>query len=315
MKKRSLLRLIIIVVLIVGLIGLPFKFLLLPLFTRNSAKNVTDQLLGWKYPVAKFPSTGPSGNLIAYSNIRDPGGVPKGLPVRLKIPVIGVDSAIEDALITPDGRMDVPAGTVNVAWFALGPQPGQIGSAVIGGHFGIDKGVPRVFYNLNKLRVGDKVYIVDDNNNTLAFMVGSTRLFDRNADATTVFTSSDNKAHLNLITCEGIWNQVNNSYPQRLVVFTDKIAGEGAVVVKKMSAAVVPTLPVTAIGAPKLTSTPTPTQTPTMTPVPMASNKIVSSSPQIISYLASLYDNIPDGVISSLLIVAIAFIALKIIKR
>ena len=137
-----------------------------------------------------------------------------------------MDSAIEDALITPDGRMDVPAGSVNVAWFALGPHPGQVGSAVIGGHFGISNGVKFVFYDLDKLKVGDKVYIENDKGDTLAFQVRRIQLFDRNADATTVFTSNDGLAHLNLITCEGIWNQVNDSYPQRLVVFTDAIPEE-----------------------------------------------------------------------------------------
>ena len=68
-----------------------------------------------------------------------------------------MDSQIEDALITPDGRMDVPAGTIDVAWFALGPQPGSVGSAVIGGHYGIQNGVPFVFYNLDKLTIGNLV--------------------------------------------------------------------------------------------------------------------------------------------------------------
>ena len=214
----------------VGAAGAGSYFLLLPSLSQNKAANtVSDALSGWKFPTTvKFPSTGSPGGPLAYSDIRDPGGIPQGLPVRLQIPVIGVDSAIEDALITPDGRMDVPAGTEDVAWFALGPHPGQVGSAVIGGHFGISNGVPFVFYKLDKLVVGDKVYILDDEGNTLAFIVRSTKSFDQNADATPVFTSTDGLAHLNLITCEGIWNQVNGSYPQRLVVFTDAIPSEGA---------------------------------------------------------------------------------------
>ncbi len=182
---------------------------------------------GWKYPVARFPMTGP--NSIAYSDIRDPGGLPQGLPVRLRIPAINVDSAIEDALLTPDGRMDVPAGSRNVAWFALGPHPGQEGSAVIGGHFGIQSGTPFVFFNLDKLKIGDAVYVVDDKGARLAFKVRKIALFERDADATTVFTSDDGLAHLNLITCEGIWNQVNGVYPLRRVVFTDALTDDGTI--------------------------------------------------------------------------------------
>src|SRR3989338_5451724 len=113
--------------------------------TDKAGNTVADNAFGWQFPVAKFPLVGKASNQIAYSDVRDTGETPEGLPVRLKIPAIGVNSAIEDALITSDGRMDVPSGSVNVAWFALGPHPGSVGSAVIGGHFGINKGVKFVF--------------------------------------------------------------------------------------------------------------------------------------------------------------------------
>ena len=227
MKTKTKVIGIVIVLAVAAGIG-TFYFLSLPKVVQNKTTGtVVDQLFGWKFPVAKFPSTG-SGGALAYSDIRDPGGIPQGFPVRLQIPVIGVDSAIEDAVITSDGRMDVPSGTIDVAWFSLGPHPGDVGSAVIGGHYGIQNGVPFVFYNLDKLKAGDKIYIVNDKNDTLAFQIRSIASFDRNADATTVFTSHDGLAHLNLITCEGIWNQVNGTYPERLVVFTDAIPAEGA---------------------------------------------------------------------------------------
>lgn len=188
-----------------------------------------DPLFGWKYPTTGFPDVGSEDeDKLAYSDIRDPGGIIQGLPVRLKVPVIGVNSAIEDAFITPEGRMDVPSGSRNVAWFALGPNPGQTGSAVIGGHYGIRSGVPFVFYNLDKLVVGDKIYIEDDRGDTLAFQVRKIELFGRNDDATRVFTSNDGLAHLNLITCEGIWNRVNGEYPLRRVVFTDAIPNDSS---------------------------------------------------------------------------------------
>lgn len=218
MKKRTIL---VGALLVAGIVSAGYySFFISPGPTGDT---VADEVFGWKFPITKFPLTGANGEL-AYSTIRDPGGVPQGLPVRLKIPTIGVNTAIEDALITPDGRMDVPAGSKNVAWFSLGPTPGKIGSAVIGGHFGIRDGVPFVFYNLDKITVGDKIYIEDDKDDTITFEVKMIKLFDRDADATTVFTSSDGKAHLNLITCEGIWNRVDGSYPQRRVVFADVVS-------------------------------------------------------------------------------------------
>ena len=57
-----------------------------------------------------------------------------GLPIRLKIPSIKVDAAIEYVGIAPDGNMDVPKGPDNVAWFEPGTRPGDVGSAVLAGH-------------------------------------------------------------------------------------------------------------------------------------------------------------------------------------
>ena len=115
-------------------------------------KTLSDGSFGWKFPISQFEPSGQVTDIGAYSKIRTVRGTTKGLPVRLQIPIIGVDSVIEDAYITTDGRMDVPTGSENVAWFAIGPEPGKMGSAVIGGHYRIDNGVPKVFYNLNKLR-------------------------------------------------------------------------------------------------------------------------------------------------------------------
>ncbi|MFZ2299818.1 MAG: class F sortase [Candidatus Moraniibacteriota bacterium] len=53
-------------------------------------------------------------------------------------------------------------------------------------------------------------------------MVRESRSFDPDADALDVFSSDDGKAHLNLITCEGVWDKASKRYSKRLVVFTDK---------------------------------------------------------------------------------------------
>jgi len=34
--------------------------------------------------------------------------------------------------------------------------------------------------------------------------------------------TNDGLAHLNLITCIGVWEQITQGYSQRLVVFTDR---------------------------------------------------------------------------------------------
>jgi LPXTG-site transpeptidase (sortase) family protein len=325
MKTKTYFKFILPVIFYFGIVAGGYFFFITPKLNTEDktvdkiVKTVPDNSFGWKFPVAKFPLTSSDGKQIAYSSIRDPGGIAEGLPVRLKIPVIGVDSAIEDAYITPDGRMDVPAGTVNVAWFALGPKPGKEGSAVIGGHYGeyqANKG-PTVFFNLDKLKAGDKVYIEDDKGETLTFVVRRIQLFDRNADSTSVFTSGDGKAHLNLITCEGIWNQVNDSYPDRRIVFTDAIPTEKTVSVKTAAPIAATAIPV--VTTPKPTTAPTQipaiSPSPSISSAPIATEKSPALPLMLIKSAQSLYATPMDGIITSLLLILILFLSYKIIRR
>ena len=116
----------------------------------------------------------------------------------------------------------MPKGPATSAWFDLGPRPGENGSAVIDGHFGWKDGIPAVFDNLSKLQKGDIIYVEDTTGSTTAFVVRDIETYGQDEDASDIFASDDGKAHLNLITCGGVWNNAQKSYSNRLVVFTDE---------------------------------------------------------------------------------------------
>lgn len=148
--------------------------------------------------------------------------ISSGLPIRLTISKIKVDAPVKYVGLTSGGAMDVPSGPYDVAWFNLGSRPGQKGSAVIAGHYGIWKnGAVSVFNKLNTLRKGDIVSIKDDAGANISFIVRESKTFKPNADASSVFGSNDGKSHLNLVTC--IFDKVSKKYSGRLVVFTDKV--------------------------------------------------------------------------------------------
>ena len=123
-----------------------------------------------------------------------------GLPVRLKIPKINVDAVVEYVGLTSEGAMDVPKGPMEVAWFSLGPRPGEQGSSVIAGHSGYKDNIPAVFDNLHKLKKGDRIYVEDGNGTITTFVVRESRRYDPEADASNVFDLNDGNVHLNLIT-------------------------------------------------------------------------------------------------------------------
>lgn len=141
------------------------------------------------------------------------------VPVRLIVPVLHIRAVIEQVGVAPSGQMAVPDNAVDVGWFKLGPHPGQKGSAVIAGHFDSPNGEPGVFMNLYTLKKGDRVFVEYNDGESVGFTVRESRIYP-SGYADEVFASTDS-AHLNLITCDGLWDGMNKSYSKRLVVFTD----------------------------------------------------------------------------------------------
>lgn len=143
------------------------------------------------------------------------------VPIQLKITSIGVDTTIKPVGLTIDGDMAIDESIDTVAWYQLGPKPGEKASAVIAGHYGWKDGQASVFNKLHTLKAGDRVITFDEKRTETQFIVREIRSYDPSADATEVFRSTDGKAHLNLITCIGAWNGSLQTYSERLVVFTD----------------------------------------------------------------------------------------------
>ena len=148
---------------------------------------------------------------VSTATLHKPEKINSGFPVRLKIPTINVDAASDYVGLTPGGDLDTPKGPVNAGWYDHGPRPGEMGSSVINGHFGYKNNIPAVFDNLHKLQVGDKLYIEDERGTTITFAVRKLSTYSQNEDHSDVFRSSDGQAHLNLITCQGVWKDEQSS--------------------------------------------------------------------------------------------------------
>lgn len=146
------------------------------------------------------------------------------IPVRFKIPSIGVDAAVEKVSLASDGSLGVPKKPLDTGWYDFGTRPGDVGSAIIDGHVDWWYGATAVFAELHRVKAGDKIEVVDDNGAVISFVVREIRTYDASAQAQDVFSSNDGKAHLNIITCDGVWDKSAHQYSQRLVVFADKVS-------------------------------------------------------------------------------------------
>lgn len=141
-------------------------------------------------------------------------------PVQLQIPKIKVDTTIEQVGVLDNGQMGVPKDENQVGWFEPGVKPGSKGNAVIAGHVDSKTG-PAVFYELDQLKTGDEMTIIDENGNTLTFRVTKTERYDtKNAPIEDIFGATSNR-HLNLITCSGTFG--DGGYDERFVVYTELV--------------------------------------------------------------------------------------------
>lgn len=174
------------------------------------------------WPAAESPQyTAPPVTPPAANTSQSGGSLhPVGLPVRLQIPAINVDAAIQYVGLTAQGAMGVPSSLNDVAWYQPGFKPGEAGNAVVAGHHSSRGWVPAVFDNLNQLKPGDNIVVIDDQGQSINFVVRESRIYAADANPAEIYAGSD-QAHLNLITCTGKFDVIKQSFPQRLVVFAD----------------------------------------------------------------------------------------------
>lgn len=144
-----------------------------------------------------------------------------GLPVRLQIPKLQVDTHVIYVGLTKAGNMSVPTNVIDAGWYKYGALPGNSGTAVIAGHLDGLRGEPGVFSNLSKLVPGDTVTVTESNGQAVSFVVRETKSYPQTEQPSEVFTSISG-SHLNLITCTGSWDSSEHQFAKRLVVFADK---------------------------------------------------------------------------------------------
>jgi LPXTG-site transpeptidase (sortase) family protein len=162
--------------------------------------------------VTKQPQIG----IEAFAKLTPPPPLPDASPVRLLIPRIAVDAAVEARGLDPQKNLATPQYFNDVAWFNQGPIPGSPGNAVINGHVDWWTG-SAVFTRLGELRTGDKLFVIRKDGNRTGFRVSGLRTLAATARDASLFAPGD-VSTLTLITCTGPWDFGLGSTAQRLLV-------------------------------------------------------------------------------------------------
>ena len=164
----------------------------------------------------------PTGPIVAPPQSAAPK--PVAAPVSLTIPLIGVQTNLMTLGLASNGEMHVPPlSMASVAgWYTGSPRPGAIGSAIIVGHIDTTKG-PAVFYRLNTLTRGDKIYVKRADGTLVEFRVTSVQTYLKDHFPTEDVYGPVPDPELRLITCGGAWDPATHHYLSNIVVYATEV--------------------------------------------------------------------------------------------
>jgi len=144
-------------------------------------------------------------------------------PLRVRVPSIGVDSALARLGLDASGALVPPADFAEAGWFAAGTAPGDVGPAVLAGHVDSRTG-PAVFYRLREIGVGDEVLVDRADGTTARFAVTALGRYPKAAFPTAEVYGPTPDAQLRLITCGGDFDRDARSYRDNVVVYARLLA-------------------------------------------------------------------------------------------
>jgi len=142
------------------------------------------------------------------------------IPNHLKIPAIDVNAKIEVVGKDDKGRMDVPKQTDQVGWYRYGAKANQTGNVILAGHLDDTNG-PAVFYDLAKVKRGQRIEVSSKTGEQVSYVVTNVKSYPVDQAPVGSIFGATLAQRLTLITCVGTFTQ-SKGYDQRLVVTAEQ---------------------------------------------------------------------------------------------
>ncbi|MFF5882485.1 class F sortase [Streptomyces sp. NPDC012589] len=165
------------------------------------------------------PGDGPGGTARTPRPTPRAGRPGRSVPVRLRIPAIGVDTPVIRLGLAADGTVEVPPITADdrAGWYRYSPPPGSTGPSVILGHVTVGDHGDGVFRHLGRLRRGDRIEARLENGTAPRFTVRSVRTVAKADFPTEAVYGAVGRPELRLITCGG--PRSGGAYRDNVIVF------------------------------------------------------------------------------------------------
>lgn len=166
---------------------------------------------------AADPGT-PHPGLAEYRVARPPTQV--ALPVRLRIPSLGVDTPLDELGQAQDRTVEVPSDPLRAGWYALGPRPGQAGPAVVLGH--VDgRSRPGVFFRVRELAAGAEVVVDRADGSAARFRVTRLEQVPKSDFPTAQVYLPTAGPELRLVTCGGAFDTGAGHYRDNVIAYAE----------------------------------------------------------------------------------------------
>ncbi len=121
-----------------------------------------------------------------------------------------------------DGSIEVPTDFGQTGWWVDGPEPGEVGPAVILGHVDSRQG-PAVFFDLRRLQPGDTVHVDRIDGTAVTYAVERIEKHSKDAFPTDTVYGPTPEPVLRLVTCGGDFDRNVRSYEDNVIVFANLV--------------------------------------------------------------------------------------------
>lgn len=140
-------------------------------------------------------------------------------PAVIRIPRLDVEASIIPLGLQEDGSIEVPENPDQAGWWLGGPEPGELGPAVILGHVDSQEEGPAVFFYLRYLEAGDEIHIDRVDGSTITYVVESTERHEKDEFPTDEVYGPTEQPTLRLVTCGGDFDFDVRTYEDNVIVF------------------------------------------------------------------------------------------------
>jgi len=145
------------------------------------------------------------------------------VPVRLRVPSLGIDARVGRVGQAADGTVQVPGRWEDVGWFDGAARPGDAGPAVLLGHVDSRSG-PAVFLRLPEARPGTVIEVTGAEGATRRFRIRQVRQYPKVRFPTEAVYLPVLRPQLRLVTCGGSFDSSTGHYRDNVVVSADLVA-------------------------------------------------------------------------------------------